>query len=120
GGGGEGEGWGGGVGGGGEQGAGAVGGQPDFRRPVEPLEEGPIGALGRLDHHVVEVADRLVVVDAEAERQAVHRSRGSHSRSRSRWTTVGAYPRPVRKRPSSSASVTERWRPPVQPIATVR
>src|SRR6266850_1919796 len=93
-----------------EQAAGIVDAQPDLRALVEPLEERPIGALGRLDHHVVEVADRLVVVDAETERQAIHRSRGSHSRSRSRWTTVGAYPRPARNRPSSSASVTERDR----------
>src|SRR5215510_3248156 len=48
------------------------------------------------------------------------RRRTAHSRSISRCRTTGDRPVRSRERRSSSTSVTERWRPPVQPTATVR
>ena len=73
-----------------EQAARAVHGEPHFGAGAEPLEERPVGMLGGLGENAVEVPDRLVVVNAEAEcqRAATH----SYSRSRSRWTTPAARP----------------------------
>jgi hypothetical protein len=101
-----------------EQAARAVDGQPHLGPGPEPLEERPVRSLGGLDENAVEVPDRLVVVNAEAEcqRTAVH----DYSRSRSRCTTPAARPSRSRNPFSSSTSATERCRPPVQPTATVR
>ena len=68
-----------------------VNAQPHFGTRVKPFEEWSVGALRRLDEDVVEVADRLMVVNTEAERQPVHFPRADpHSRWRSRCTTVAA------------------------------
>jgi hypothetical protein len=53
----------------------AVHAHPHLRPRLQPLEERTVGALRRLDEDVIEVADRLVVVDAEAEREPVSHAR---------------------------------------------
>jgi len=55
----------------GEQAARAMHAEADLGAAADELEKRPVGALGRLRQHRVEVADRLVIVDAETERQAV-------------------------------------------------
>ena len=92
-------------------------GQAQLGTRVDAGEERVVRLSDGLGHHVVEVADRLVVVDAEAESQPVDHC---YSRSRSRWTTVGTKPSSSTKGRSSSTTPTDRCRPPVHPIATVR
>ena len=80
---------------------------------IERLEEGMIGADDRLVDDAVEVADRLVVVDAEEEVE-----RGRHSRSRSRCRRSdsgrdrsGRSGAPPRASPSDGARPCSRRRP---------
>src|SRR5215467_10997097 len=67
------------------------------RRVPEALQERMVGALGGVPHHAVEVADRLVVVDAEEELETLTHDRGLDAgpaeRSRGLPGTAGA-PRP--------------------------
>src|SRR6185503_821282 len=97
-------------------------GEGDVALAPERLEEGMVRGGGGLRDHAVEIAGRLVVVDAEEEVQLgtgrVRRAR--HSRPRSRWRTMGAKPCASRKPRSDSTKATERCLPPVQPSAMVR
>ena len=101
-----------------QQAARAVHGQPHLGPGLQAREERVIGQLGRLAENPVEVPDRLVVVDAEAEVQGCVAH--VYSRSRSRCATVASKPSRSMNAFSSSTSATERCRPPVQPTATVR
>ena len=90
----------------------------DLRPGLQAREERMVGPLGRLAEDAVEVSDRLMVVNAEAEGQGCVAH--VYSRSMSRCTTVASRPSRSMKVFSSSTSATERCRPPVQPMATVR
>src|SRR5262249_61074945 len=77
---------------------------PAHRHPrarFQPLQEGTVGALRRLDEDVIKVTDRLVVVDAEAEREPVSHAPAGPTLAGGRGARRSARSRP---RPGSASA----------------